>query len=249
MTRRNRKRHDARLQRARLRKLAAALLAPVLSMSGLMAGAWWLNDALRVQQWHVRGDAAVRPMSEAALQRMLAGHNDLWHTWPSRLRASLLAELPDLADAQVSRRLDGVLEVRVVARKPVVLWWRDDAVWLVDAEGHAYRPLRKGEWPDLPLLRMPEERLVRAIALLAQIQRAMPGRLARISEVHAEAEGWKIIMSRGEMWLLPEQGAARRLRRLAEVLSRPRWRQRHFRVDARDDRRWYLRLAKQQGVI
>ncbi|RMH60493.1 MAG: hypothetical protein D6678_05670 [Zetaproteobacteria bacterium] len=249
MTRANRKRGRQRARFTPLRAVVRRIAAPALTVGALLAGGWWLNGALEVQVWQVEGDASVRAMTEAAMQRLLGGRNDLWHTWPSRVRSALLAEVPDLADAQVSRRLDGVLRVRAIARKPVVLWSRDDAVWLVDGQGTPYRPLRKGEWPDLPLLRMDQDQLTHAIGLLAAIQRLMASRMARISEVHHLPHGWKLILSHGEMWLLPEQDWRDRLPRLAEVLRQPRWRQRYFRIDARDDRRWYLRLARQQGVI
>ena len=249
MPRPNRKRVQKQVRKPVLIPLLRRALLPLLLLLLLGGGAWWLNDSLRIQQWKVEGEDTIQALAEDAVARYLAAQNDLWHTWPSRLRQRLLDEVPDLADAQIQRNMNGTLLIQVKARRPVALWQKDDQVWLVDEHAMPYRPLHKGEWPDFPLLRMDRTHLIQALALLQAVHRGMPERLEHISEMHYRKESWKLILSGGELWMLPDRNAEQAVMRVAHILGQPRWKHRRFRVDARDDKRWYLRMARQEGVI
>jgi len=249
MSRPNRKRVQKQERRPFALPLLRRALVPLLLLSLLGGAGYWLNDSLRIQQWKVEGSADIKGLVEDAVARHLAEHNDLWHSWPSRLRQTLIHDVPDLADAQVQRNMSGTLLVRVQARQPVALWQKQDQVWLVDAHAMPYRPLHKGEWPDFPLLRMNKAHLTQALTLLQAVHHSMPARLEQISELHYSKDRWKLIMSGGEMWLLPDRNMEQTVMRIAYILGQPRWKHRRFRVDARDNRRWYLRIARQEGVI
>ncbi len=233
----------------RVLRATARALAGMMVLSALAAGGWWLNGLLTVRTWTIRG--ASGPV-EAAMDDALARMEplDLWRAWPGRLRRRLLADLPDLADLDVTRRLPDQLEIRAVMRKPVALWRGPRGVMLVDAHGAPYRRMRRGEALDLPLLRAPSDRLPEALALMRAVRRADSRRWRRLSEVIAEAGGWRLNFARGEAWLLPggDEGA-RRVRRMAELLHRKRWRKGLWRVDARLPDRWFIRKSRIGGVV
>ena len=251
MARPNRKRrHQARAGRIR-RALRVVVQATGLAvaMAGLAAGGWWLNGLLTVKTWTIRG--ASEPV-EAAMDEMLArmAPLDLWRAWPGRLRRTLLDRLPDLADVDISRRLPDRLAIRAVMRKPVALWRGGQGVMLVDAHGEAYRPLRRGEAPDLPLLRAPRERLGEALRLMRAVRTADARRWRRLSEVIADGDGWRLDFARGESWLLPGGDAGvKRVRRMARFLAGGRWRGGAWRVDARLPDRWFIRKSRIGGVV
>ncbi len=242
--RRARKPLSAAVQPLLRRALPLCLLAAVLAGGAVLA-----NGHMRITDWEIKAPEAVRQEIEAHLQAWLKDNNDLWHSQPVFLRRMLLESMPDLADVNIQRSLDGHVRIAARMRRPVVIWQQASELWLVDEAGTPYRRLHKGEWPDLPLLRMEREGLADSLSLLASLQQLAPDRLARLSEVHDGGHYWKLILSHGEAWLLPKQQTARRMSRLVRILSQPRWRHRHFRVDARDARRWYLRTAKHEGVI
>jgi len=207
MSRANRKRVQKQARKPIVLPKLKRVLPPLFLLLLLGGGMWWLNDSLRIQQWKVEGQADIKGLVEDAVSRHLSEQNDLWHTWPSRLRQTLLDEVPDLADAQVQRNMNGTLLVQVKARRPVALWQKQDQVWLVDDHAMPYRPLHKGEWPDFPLLRMDQVHLTQALTLLQTVHRSMPDRLEHISEMHYSRDRWKLIMSGGEMWMLPDRNA------------------------------------------
>jgi len=251
MSRDNRRRINPEMVRQKRRRWLTRLLKAGLLGSAAVAtgaGLWWLNDAMRIESWSVEGPAELQTAVELQLTRDKE-QLDLIHAWPSRLHDSLLAAVPDLDDVLITRQLPDHLQLVAIPRKPVALWQNEDKVWLVDAKANAYRPLQAGESPDLPLLRVAGNELADSIGLLAALQAANADRLAKLSELRADANDWRLYFARGERWLLPRQQTARQLARLNHILNSPHWKSGVWRVDARTATRWYLRPASQGGVI
>ncbi len=251
MSRPNQRRIGEETRRLR-RRHAWRLIRPVLTAGGVLvslgATLWGLNGALSVSHWQIDGNTDLKARIEQQLQQM--NHRDYLHTRPARLREQWLAAIPDLADVRISRRLPDALQVTAVARTPVALW-QDEAghIHLVDGKGHAYRPIAAGESPDLPMLRIRKNQLSQARLLLEALAAQRIRDLQALSEIRSSNQAWLVYFSRGERWMIPHRREARVLQKLADLLSRPRWRSRVWRVDARMTSRWFLRPAKHEGVI
>lgn len=249
MMRGNRKRRARKSWSMAIKPLLRRVLPLSLLTIVIAGGAVLANGHMRITDWEIEAPDEIKPEIEAHLQSWLKVNNDLWHSQPVFLRRMLLEDFPDLADANVQRSLHGHVRIAARMRRPIVIWQHASELWLVDETGVPYRRLHKGEWPDLPLVRMDREELQGALGLLATLQQVSPDRLPRLSEIHDGGHYWKLILSHGEAWLLPKQKAAQSMPRLVRILKQPQWRHRHFRVDARDAHRWYLRTAKHEGVI
>jgi len=251
MSRDNRRRIDPEVVRQHRRRWLSRVLKSGLLGSAMLAtaaGLWWLNDAMRIESWSVEGPAELQTAVELELTRE-KDQLDLIHAWPSRLREQLLAAVTDLDDILITRQLPDHLQLVAIPRVPVALWQNDDTVWLVDDKANAYRALKAGESPDLPLLRITDNELADSVRLLTALQAANRDKLAKLSELRADSDDWRLYFARGELWLLPRQHTARQLARLNHILNSPHWKSGVWRVDARTATRWYLRPASQGGVI
>jgi len=234
-------------------KLAAAarpLRKPaLLAVAALVLGGW-LNEALVVRTWEIDG---VPRALKARIEHVLtaAGPLDFVHASPFRLRRLLLERIPDLADVRITRRLPHHLRIAAVLRRPVALWHDERGhLWLVDGAANPYRRLRRGEYPDLPLLRLPAADLTPALALLRLLKRRDGNLYAQLSEWNADADTWRLDFEHGRSWLLPRGEAAQlRLRRLLALMQKKRWRRGPWRIDARLPGRWYIRKSKPGGVV
>jgi cell division septal protein FtsQ len=115
--------------------------------------------------------------------------------------------------------------------------------------GEAYRPLRRNESYNLPILRLPRPQLREALELLAAL-RQDEKRYHMLSEVLTLQNSWKLYFTHGRSWIVPRGlQAQQRISRLTALLQKPRWRKHAWRVDARSQTRWFLRPVKQEGVI
>ncbi len=259
MIRQNRKRRLVNKGRAkgRAKRRAASLLRRMgrafigaAGLAGVLACAWWLNQALSVERWTIRG---VPEHLETAIDTEMKALKplDFVHAWPSRLRGELLKRLPDLADVEISRKLPG--RVKIIARKrvPVALWQgRGGKVWLVDGHAVAYRVIRHGEQADLPLLRTSVSELGDAVSLMLTMKQEDNARYAHLSELIAEGASWRMNFERGQSWLLPHNdGSGQRMRDLIVLMHQKRWRGGNWRIDARMPARWFIRRSKIGGVV
>ncbi|MDX8392070.1 MAG: hypothetical protein R8K53_05820 [Mariprofundaceae bacterium] len=253
MIRINRRRKAVQRKVLRLKPLLHRMMQgmTVLAMSGLlMAGGWWLNQALAVRTWQISGVAEPIELAvEAQLNNLPA--LDLMHTWPSVLRRQLLANVPDLATVNISRQLPDRLVIQATPRMPVALWQgKDDAVMLVDGHGQAYRPLRAGEMIDLPILRVSQAEISESVVLLLMLKQQDIARYANLSEWMAETDGWRLNFQRGRYWLLPRGAEA--MPRMQDVLALMRekhWQSGDWRIDARAATRWFIRKSKLGGMV
>lgn len=238
-----------RQQHAMIRHRLAVVTMTLLVLAATGGGLWSLNRMLGISQWQVTAESGLKQQIDAALTDM--GDLDFWHSQPSLLRRQLKQQLPDIAEIRIQRRLPDTLVIEASSRIPVALWQRPDGhIWLVDGQGKAYRPMKRDEAFNLPLLRMPQNKVAGASRLLAEMAQDYPARLAQLSELIAEGEGWKLNLTHGQQWRLPfGQPAMRQMARLQTLLQQPRWRTGFWRVNTRLGSRWFLRPAGQQGVI
>lgn len=247
----NRKRRAAR--KVRMKNIARRmghLGLGIGAMALLAGGGWWLNQALSVRIWSVRG---VPEQLETAIDQTLTAMQplDFVHARPARLRRLLLARLPDLADANIARRLPDRLDITASKRIPVAVWQSGGGrIFLVDGRAAPYRKLRKGEHPDLPLLRMSEPDLKEAVRLLLTLKQQNSEGYAHLSEWISEGRAWRLNFERGQSWLLPHNNdAGQRLTGLFALMQKKRWHGGDWRIDARLSGRWFVRKSKPGGVI
>ncbi len=250
MIRPNRKRRLASRNRMkRVLKRMGRLCAGMAGLTLVLASAWWLNQALSVEVWTIRG---VPGYLETAIDTELNTMKtlDFIHARPSRLRRILLARLPDLNDISIARSLPDKLEITARERIPVALWQNPDGkVSLVDGKAVPYRALRRGEQLDLPLLRTFRSDLGEAVNLLLAVKPASNDRYAHLSELISEGNNWRFNFDRGQSWLLPRGDDGQRIRDLIALMQQKRWRGGGWRIDARLPTRWFIRKSKIGGVV
>jgi len=250
MIRPNRKRRP--VSRNRMKHMLNRIGRLCAGMAGLalvLASAWWLNQALSVEVWTIRG---VPEYLETAIDTELNTMKtlDFIHARPSRLRRILLARFPDLNDISITRSLPERLEIIARERVPVALWQNPDGkVSLVDGKAVPYRALHRGEQLDLPLLRTFRSDLVEAVNLLLVVNPANNDRYAHLSELISEGTSWRFNFDRGQSWLLPRGDGGRHIRDLIALMQQKRWRGGNWRIDARLPTRWFIRKSKMGGVV
>jgi len=251
MSRANRRRPPAKPKqhswRKPIRRLATA--TAMLMLAG--GGGLWLNGVLNITHWEiVAPDELRRPIEQ---QLSAIPELDFLHSRPAVVRTTLMNAIPDIAEVHVRRILPHSLFIQASARMPVALWQdADGVIRLVDMHGVAYREMRSGEMFDLPVLRLPQQQLASASALLAELRDLDGDRYAHISELASTHDGWKLYFERGQYWLIPRSSTEvmkQRIKSLVALLKQPRWRSKKWRIDARMNTRWFIRPAKQEGVI
>lgn len=236
---------ERQIKRRQLTNRLAKLSLTAMLMIGFVAAGWWLNQSMSVRQWSIEGDVMLKAAIEAELKSM--PKRDFLSTQPSGLRRKWLANIPDMADVQITRILPDALQIRAELRVPVALWQKESGIYLLDRDGHAYRQLRQGESPDMPLLRVEAAELESACSLLDALQLA--GKMEYLSEIRSAGQHWQVYFARGEKWLLPHEAEEPVIRRLTGILNKPRWQNRHWQIDARSQSRWFIRPARQGGII
>jgi len=251
MSRTNQRRIDPAIQkeaRRRSLKRIGRVLMFGLIVSVMATSMIWLNQKWSVTSWQIQADASLKRAIELQLHAM--SNRDFLNTRPDLLRELWLQRIPDLADVRITRILPGKLLIQADPRVPVALWQDGQSrLHLVDRHGHIYRLLRKGESPDLPLLRIPEEQLEAARHMLVALAQHDVQKLSALSEIRVASRHWQIYFSRGVTWLIPQGNEASMIKRIESLLQQPRWRNRYWRVDARLASRWYIRPAGHGGVI
>lgn len=219
----------------------------LLCMVTMTAG-WWMNQRMTVNSWQIEADAALKEAINSQLNAM--PNRDFLHTRLDQLDEQWMQAIPDMARIEIARILPDRLYIRAEARVPAAMWQdAQNRVHLFDDQGHAYRMLQSGESPDLPLLRVREEQLAAAHQLMQLLLQADSKRLAELSEVRAGSRNWQLYFSKGTTWKLPFGEEAAAIARISTLMNKPRWRNRHWQVDARLQTRWFIRPAKHGGVI
>jgi len=251
MSRVNHRRIDPDVQKqARRRSMKRIGRVMVLAMiiAVCSTGAAWLDQKWSVKHWEIKAETPIKIAIETQLKNM--PKMDFLSTRPELLREQWMQRIPDLAAVRITRILPDSLQIQADARVPTALWQDEqNRLHLFDAEGYAYRLLRKGESPDLPLLRMPAEQLSDAHRMLNTLSQHDAASLSGLSEIRASNGHWQIYFSRGESWLIPQSDEDAVIDRITALLKQPRWSGRHWRVDARLASRWFIRPAGRGRVI
>ncbi len=234
--------------RSKFRKRLARVFMFSVMLSATLSGGWWLNQSMSVRQWKIDAPPMLKQAINEQLEAMQS--HDFLHTQQFLLRQQWLAKLPDMAEVQVSRILPDSLHIKAQPRVPMALWQdENNDIHLLDGHAVAYRLLRKGESPDLPLLRIDKGKLTSAFSLLLSLQQHAAAKMAVLSEIRTSGQNWQLNFSRGESWLLPQGREMSVIRRLASILKEPRWQHRNWRIDARAQSRWFIRPVGHGGII
>ena len=228
-------------------RVSKAFALVALTATTLFTG-WWLNGAMTVVNWQIEGETALKQAIAEQLEAMEV--RDFMHTRPDQLRESWMKSMPDMAAVQITRQLPDSLKIKAVARVPVALWQDEKSqLHLFDNRGNAYRTLRRGESPDLPLLRVSREQLGEVYRLLELLRSQDVVTASALSEIRAGSRFWQIYFSKGVAWKLPFGQEQSSIAQLSTILKQPRWRNRNWQIDARLQTRWFIRPAKYGGVI
>lgn len=214
-----------KLNRLMLRRGVRSFLRyglPILMMSAIAA--WWASDELRREDAKDRVAEMRRQIQERPefMVRMMAVE-DVSPGVAQDIRTLLSMDFPTssfdvdlkavqknvetldaVASASVRIRTGGVLEITVDERVPVAVWRLDDALQLIDLDGHRVDHLSaRADRPDLPLLvgEGANQGVSEAIALYSAstpISERVRG-LVRVGE-----RRWDIVLDRGQRIMLPE---------------------------------------------
>jgi len=251
MSRSNQRRVDPAMQKEARRRslkrmgriLVFGLIATLTTTSAI-----WLNQKWSITHWDIKAEAPIKQAIEMQLKNM--ANRDFLSTRPDLLREQWLQHIPDLAAVRITRVLPDRLQIQADARVPTALWQDErNRLHLFDSQGLAYRLLRKGESPDLPLLRLPQAQLAAAHNMIVALAQNDAASLAALSEIRAGNSHWQIYFSRGASWLIPLSDEAAEIQHITSFLKQSHWKGRHWRVDARLASRWFIRPAGHGGVI
>lgn len=235
---------------SRKQKFFRKFILYMLVALSLYGALQWFNHLLRIQSWEIYcSDSVVAQSIENDLQQMKS-LNFIRGT-PFLLRQVLLDDIAALRDIRIVRKLPGSLYIEAVARVPVALWKKSLDVFLVDKEGFAYRRLLRGENFSLPLLRVDESELIEVSRLLLVLKDKAPDYYDSLSECRSLFDGsLKLFFTQRQAWLLPRgEQAHSHLAKLVALLQNRRWRDGNWKVDARQENRWFIRQAQYGGVI
>lgn len=116
--------------------------------------------------------------------------------------------------AELRVRAQGVLQVVIVERDPVVIWRTEDGLTMLDATGHRVAGLAaRADRPDLPLIagQGADAATGEALELLAAAEPILP-RLRGL--VRMGERRWDIVLDRDQRLMLPADGPVAALERL-----------------------------------
>ncbi len=232
---------------ARFLKPMAYAMTGLLIAGSLAFSAIYMNNKFAVEHWQVKAN----PQLSKQIEQYLAEKESkaFWQTRASLLQRELLAGIPDIEALEIRRILPNGLQINAKARQPLALWENgESSVMLIDEQATAYRPLKRGEYQDLPILRLASNELPKAATLIQKIQAYDASRLGELSEVIVEDERWRLNFSYGEQWQFHQAGIEQDLEQVIRLLATPRWSGGHWRMDARIPQRWFIRPARQEVI-
>lgn len=236
---------------------------PLLAIAA--AGAFWASDETRVenaldQLAELRRDIEERPEFMVKMMAVESASPQV----AEEVRAFLSLDFPvssfdldleqlqdDLetlnivANAALHIRSGGILEVRVVERRPAVLWRTPERLVMLDATGVEVAPvLARADRPDLPLLvgTGAKDAVGEALELL-QTAAPFETRLRALRRVGERR--WDVVLDRNQRILLPEADAVAALQKVVALEAAQDLLSRDLAViDFRNPRRPVLRLTR-----
>ncbi len=162
-----------------------------------------------------------------------------------------IEELDAVASADLAIRSGGVLVVKVLERKPAIVWRSRDALELLDETGHRVAALaRRTDRPDLMLIAGDgADQVVPEALRLFKVAGPIAPRVRGLLRVGQRR--WDVILDRNQRIMLPETGAVAALERVLALNEMSDLLNRDIAVvDFRNGRRPTLRLnARALGLL
>lgn len=183
--------------------------APTVLFAAVLAFLWHLSsEGAVLRGWRVDGGAELARSEVGRMLRDLEGRSLPMMRLPE-LRARIL-NLPGVADAHLRRRLPDVLEVKLVARRPLAAWAGGG---LVDMRGVRYEGV-SDSW--LPVFSGPEERAASMADFYGEARELLKSADATIAQLRVDEGGeWMLFLRDGVMLRLGREHRRERLRRYA----------------------------------
>jgi cell division protein FtsQ len=128
----------------------------------------------------------------------------------------LLENLDWVAAAKVQRLFPNQLEISVVEREPFAIWQRDGNYYVIDRSGAAMSTLPASLMTKLPLV-SGEGAQMAAESLINQLE-ALPELMLQVKAAARVGDRrWTLYLDNGVKVLLPEEGVAEALAKVAEL--------------------------------
>lgn len=182
---------------------------PIILLVALLPFLWYLAEGAVLRGWHVSGGATSVRADVGRIMRELEGRSLLTMQLP-QLRARLL-NLPGVADAQLRRRLPDLLEITILARRPLASWAGGG---LVDVRGAHYEGVADS-W--LPVFSGPKGRAASMADFYNEARELLKTADAAIAQLQVDEDGeWRLFLRDGVMLRLGRDDRHARLRRYAQ---------------------------------
>jgi cell division protein FtsQ len=222
-------------------KAALRIALPVALVSALVgAGGWAWHSGAAARL----GAAAGQEMTEASVRlglsvnnvmvvgRNRAGRDEVARALGARRGAAILAFDPHAAKtrleklnwvraAMVERRLPDTIYLRLSEREPMALWQADGRLALIDREGVVITRAHLGRWRNLPMV-VGSDASAGAEAIIEIVSRRPAVAEVVSAMVRVSGRRWDLRLKSGVIAQLPEDGAARAVAQLAELIARDR---------------------------
>lgn len=194
----------------------AARAAEDMSRAALEASA---GMGLRVENVLVTGRNRVSRAEAAAALGARRGMPILgFDPHAARLR---LEALPWVRTATVERRLPDTIYLHLTERAPLALWQSDGELALIDTDGVVVARERLGRYAHLPMVVGKD--VAKHAATIIGILRTSPVVDENVTAIiRISGRRWNLKLKKGVVAELPEDGAARAVSQLAQLIARDR---------------------------
>jgi cell division protein FtsQ len=155
--------------------------------------------------------------SSAAIMQTLNLHeNDPILAFNANEARAALEGLPQIASAEVERRLPGTISIRLVERPPMAIWQCDQKMMLIDRDGVVLGENQLAEYNTLPMV-VGEDAAKPAAAILEQVANE-PALAKRVTAyIRVGGRRWNLRLDNNVELKLPETDTAAALHRIAAM--------------------------------
>ncbi len=196
-------------------KAVLRIALPVAMVSALIGAggwAWHSGEAARL------GAAAGKEMTKASVRLGLTVNNVMVDPHAAKAR---LEKLNWVRAAMVERRLPDTIYLRLSEREPMALWQAEGRLALIDREGVVITRAHLGRWRNLPMV-VGSDAAAGAEAIIEIVSHRPAVAEAVSAMVRVSGRRWDLRLKGGVIAQLPEDGAARAVAQLAELIARDR---------------------------
>lgn len=212
---------------------------PATAVAALIGGAGWVYASGRAGAAVAQTrDGAIALTARAGLRvqdvlvvgRNRAGREEIFRALGAERGQAILAFDPFAAKtrleklnwvraAMVERRLPDTIYLRLVEREPIALWQHDGKLAVIDREGVVVSREHLGRFAGLPMV-VGEDAAEHAEAIIAILRTRPVVSDAVAAIVRVAGRRWDLRLKADVTVQLPEDGAARAVARLAELIAR-----------------------------